>query len=431
MSVPDDDEPIRRHISDLLKQIEQMDVLDNLNIPFVDTVQSEIGQLRRMLADQRPARLALVGRRGSGKSSLINAIFGDYIAEVGHETAMTGQATWWSYEGERGIIDVLDTRGLQEGSTPQQQDSASHARASIKQALEEKPADVMVFLVKASEVDSAIDADIDALVELSDWLNDAYGHRPPIVGVVTHCDTVEPKNVELHDPDDFPAQDVQEKRERVRRIVANLKGKLRDRAALADHLMGPIGVSSYMSWRDDGSIRADERWHIEKLTDYLVDEIPDQAKFQLARLAQVRFVQRKVANRLVQAVSVVCGALGAAPLPVADIAPITGLQVSMIVGIGYLSGRNLDMEAATEFIAAMGVNAGAAFGFREAARALVQFVPLAGNAVSAAIAYGATYALGKAAIAYFIGDADEEEARDIFERQKSEAKQEFDEESLE
>jgi uncharacterized protein (DUF697 family) len=88
------------------------------------------------------------------------------------------------------------------------------------------------------------------------------------------------------------------------------------------------------------------------------------------------------------------------------------------------------MEAATEFIAAMGVNAGAAFGFRQAARALVQFVPIAGNAVSAAIAYGATYALGKAAIAYFIGDADEEEARDIFERQKAEAKNEFDEDSL-
>ncbi|MFB6350365.1 MAG: hypothetical protein ABEN55_11820, partial [Bradymonadaceae bacterium] len=66
----------------------------------------------------------------------------------------------------------------------------------------------------------------------------------------------------------------------------------------------------------------------------------------------------------------------------------------------------------------MGLNAGAAFGFREAARALVQLIPVAGNAISGAIAFGATYGLGKAAIAYFIGDADEEEAREIFEEER-------------
>ncbi|MFB6350366.1 MAG: hypothetical protein ABEN55_11825, partial [Bradymonadaceae bacterium] len=66
-----------------------------------------------------------------------------------------------------------------------------------------------------------------------------------------------------------------------------------------------------------------------------------------ARLSQVKFVQRKMASRLVHAASVICGAIGAAPTPLADIAPITGAQVSMVVGIGYLSGRDLDMKAAT------------------------------------------------------------------------------------
>ena len=424
MSKAERGEEIRREISNLLRQIE--DMIEDLEIPFASQMKEEIGEIRRFLTDHRAPRLALVGRRGAGKSSLINAIFGEYVSEVGHEGAMTGEATWWDYEGARGTIEVLDTRGLQEGSSPEQADEAETAEESIKRALAERPADAIVFLVKASEVDAAIDADIDALEELAEWLEESYGHRAPVVAVVTHCDILEPKKVELHRPEDFPARDIDEKKERVKRITSDLKQKIRERDRLAGQLMGPLGVSSYISWRDDGTMRADDRWHIDQLTEYLVEELPDEAKFELARLSQVKHVQRKVANRIVQATSIVCGGIGTAPTPVADIAPITGAQIAMVVGVGYLSGRDLDMKAATEFVAAMGLNAGAAFGFREAARAIVQLIPVAGNAVSGAIAYGATYGLGKAAIAYFIGDADEDEAREIFENERSEAKDEYD-----
>lgn len=420
---------LRGDMSAVLQQIEKM--IELSDIPFAEQLKDEIGEIRRLLTEHRPPRLALVGRRGAGKSSLINALFGEYVAEVGHEGAMTGEATWWDYEGERGAIEVLDTRGFQEGSSPDQEDSADSAEASIKRALADRRADAIVFLVKATEVDAAIGGDIDALAEIADWLEETYGHRAPVVAVMTHCDILEPKKVELHDPEHVPERDIEEKRQRVKRLASDLKQKIREQPELAGQLLGPIGVSCYISWREDGSMRADDRWHIDRLTQYLIDELPDEAKFELARLSQVRFVQRKIANRLVQATSFVCGGIGAAPLPVADIAPMTAAQATMVVGVGYLSGRDLDMEAATEFIAAMGLNAGAAFGFREAARALVQLIPVAGTAVSAAIAYGATYGLGKAAIAYFIGDADEEEARQIFEQQRERAKEEYEDEEPE
>jgi uncharacterized protein (DUF697 family)/GTP-binding protein EngB required for normal cell division len=411
-------------ISEFLKMLER--IIEEMDIPFASQVKEELAEFRRLVTEQRPPRLALVGRRGSGKSSLINAIFGEHVAEVGHESAMTGEANWWDYAGERGTIEVLDTRGLQEGSSPHKEDIADTAKESIKKALEDRRADAIIFLVKASEVDAAIDGDIDALEELADWVEQVYGHRAPIVAVVTHCDILEPKKVELHNPGDFPDGDIQEKEDRVGRITSDLKQKLRDRDSLKDQLLGPIGVSSYISWRDDDTIRADDRWNIDRLTRYLVDELPDQAQYELARLSQVRFIQRRLANRLVHATSVVCGGIGAAPTPLADIAPITGAQLSMVVGIGYLSGRDLDMKTAAEFVGAMGVNAGAAIGFREAARALAQLIPVAGNAISGAIAFGATYGLGKAAIAYFIGEADADEARQVFEQTRDEAKEEYD-----
>ena len=427
MSRTTDGAAIRGEISDVLKQIEGL--IDEMDIPFASQIKEELGEMRRFLTDHRPPRLALVGRRGSGKSSLINAIFGEQVAEVGHERATTGEAKWWDYEGERGTIEVLDTRGFQEGSSPTQEDVADSAKESIKRALDDRPTDAVVFLTKATEVDAAIGGDIEALKELSDWLEDTYGHRPPVVAVVTHCDILEPKKVELHNPDDFDPRDIEEKEDRVKRITSDLKQKIREEDELRDQLYGPIGVSAYISWRDDGTMRYDDRWHIDRLTEYLVDELPDEAKFELARLSQVKFVQRKIANRLVHASSIVSGGIGAAPTPIADIAPLTAVQVVMVIGIGYLSGRDLDMKAATEFIAAMGLNAGAAFGFREAARALVQLIPVAGNAVSGAIAYGATFGLGKAAIAYFIGDADEDEARQVFENQRKEAADDYDDES--
>lgn len=44
---------------------------------------------------------------------------------------------------------------------------------------------------------------------------------------------------------------------------------------------------------------------------------------------------------------------------------------------------------------ALGVNAGAAFEAREAARALAQLIPVAGSAILGAVAYGTTHGIGK------------------------------------
>ena len=99
----------------------------------------------------------------------------------------------------------------------------------------------------------------------------------------------------------------------------------------------------------------------------------------------------------------------------ADIAPITGLQVMLVMGIGYIAGRTLTMKSAAEMLTALGVNVGAAFALREAARALIKFVfPGAGNVVSASVAFAGTVGIGRAAVAYFIEGASAAEARRLF-----------------
>jgi uncharacterized protein (DUF697 family) len=67
-----------------------------------------------------------------------------------------------------------------------------------------------------------------------------------------------------------------------------------------------------------------------------------------------------------------------------------------------------------EFLGTLGASVAAGFVFREAARAAVKTVPFWGNAVSGVVAGAGTYAIGRAAITYFVDDSPIEETRRIF-----------------
>jgi uncharacterized protein (DUF697 family) len=116
---------------------------------------------------------------------------------------------------------------------------------------------------------------------------------------------------------------------------------------------------------------------------------------------------------LIKAVTAICATIGLQPIPFADYPILTGLQVMMVSGIMHISGRAVNVKSAGEFLAALGVNAGAGLAFREGARALLKFLPGWGNVISGAIAGGGTYALGRAASAYFIEGVGIKEARKL------------------
>ena len=72
------------------------------------------------------------------------------------------------------------------------------------------------------------------------------------------------------------------------------------------------------------------------------------------------------------------------------------------------------MRLVMEFLGALGFNIGAGLAMREGARALLKIIPIWGNAVSGFIAGAGTYAIGRAAIAYFIEETPITETRKIF-----------------
>jgi uncharacterized protein (DUF697 family) len=257
-----------------------------------------------------------------------------------------------------------------------------------------------------------MDEDLAQLTSLHKRLKDTHGAKVPIVAVVTQCDLLEPKTTRLHAEDDEDPEDYREKLARVKRIERQVAEQVRSAdSTLKEAFVAAAGVAAYQSWRSDGSRRADERWRIEGLVEYLYEELPREARLELVRLAQAKSLQRKLARAMSSTVAGACALIAATPIPVGDIAPITSLQVMLVSSIGYIGGRSLTTKTATEFLTAAGFNVGAGLALREAARALVKLIPVAGNLASAAIAFAATMGIGEAAIAYFIDGASIEVAK--------------------
>ena len=151
-----------------------------------------------------------------------------------------------------------------------------------------------------------------------------------------------------------------------------------------------------------------------RLMSLLAAELPNEAKIEMIRISRDRQAQLHVAQMLIKSTTAICAAIGAQPIPLADMPILTSLQVLMVSGIMYISGRERSLRAATEFIAALGANLGVGMLLREGARAMLKFFPGWGNVVCGMVAGAGTYAIGRAATAYFLEGASLKEARQTY-----------------
>lgn len=379
-------------------------VLDALPGPMKKRVERDLGKLKQLVLEQRLPRILIVGRRGSGKSSLINAIFGSSMAGVGPVRAHTGKGTWYTYSTDQGDLRILDTRGFGEGSRP---GGAEHdtAEEEIAAAIGAEAPDAILFLCKAKEIDARIDEDIRSLLEVHRKIVEEHHYRPPIVGLVTQVDELDPVRI-------GPPFAHEQKLRNIEEACAALAQAFAEAGHPAEKI---LPVATYLEFEEGGIVDA-RIWNVDRLLEYLVEVLPASAQLVMARTTRVRAVQKKLANEIVGVATSLCAGLAAVPIPLADTIPITAIQVGMISGIGYLAGRDMNKQTTVEFISAMGLNVGAGLAFRQLARGLIKLIPVAGSIISAAVAAGGTWALGQAAILYFLEGRSAAEAKAHFER---------------
>ena len=181
-----------------------------------------------------------------------------------------------------------------------------------------------------------------------------------------------------------------------------------------------LDVQPYVRDRLLTVVRITEKQSAEtrRLMSLLAAELPNQAKIEMIRISRDRHAQLHVAQMLIKSTTAICAAIGAQPIPLADMPVLTALQVLMVSGIMYISGRERSLRAATEFIAALGANVGVGMLLREGTRAMLKFLPGWGNVVCGMVAGAGTYAIGRAAMAYFLEGVSLKEAKQTYLRSR-------------
>lgn len=415
MATNSDMDTLRDRLRKCLDEFEEK-LLPIIPEPLRSKLLSEIGRIREMFIDSREPRFAIVGPSGAGKSSLINAIFGQKVAQTGDVKPTTGICKWYNYKGKNGELAILDTRGLGEASKPTEETQHKSPKEEIEPAIVEQCPDALIFLCKATEVRTHIEEDVKDLTHLKSFVLDKHSYDPPMLGVITQVDLLAPPDVAEPPYDDPNKQkNITEAKDYLSKI---LKKSFED-------IIDVIPTSTYMRWFSNGDIDHDRSWNIDVLFENLSEKIPKDAMLQWAKLSQLKSLQKKIARRATRIAAGLAGAVGAQPIPFADMPIITGIQIGLVTSICYISGRKVNRRTAKEFSAATGLNIGGAIGLRELARALIKLLPGPGNLISGFIAAAATLALGEAAIAYFIEGLSVKEVKRVYEKEKKKREDEI------
>jgi uncharacterized protein (DUF697 family) len=316
----------------------------------------ELTPLKELFLQQRPPRLLFLGSSKVPIDRLINTLFTP-AAQEQMNVAVMPVHRWvdWNVSGQ-GTISILDARGADASAAAQVQEALGHQLPDIIFRFEDsqnptraEPADLVLRLAHDSE---------------------ALGGAK-LVEVV------------------FGSEN------RTKQFEEGLKTQ----PVIGDRLLKVIPFSEM------GSAEARE------LLSLLAEELPNQAKIEMIRISGDRDAQLHVAQMLIKSTTAICTAIGMQPIPLADMPILTSLQVIMVSGIMYISGRERSLRAATEFMTALGANVGAGMLLREGARAILKFFPGWGNVVCGMVAGAGTYAIGRAASAFFIGGVSLKDAR--------------------
>src|SRR6184192_1291186 len=324
-------------------------------------VLSELTPFKELFLQQRPPRFLLIGSSTIPTPRILNALFSPDAHEQMNVAVMPVHR-WvdWDISGH-GTISVLDARGAD-----------ASAAAQVEDDLKRQPPDIVfVFDDGEPKIEKASDHNSTELaLRVQHDFGGSFGDAK-VIGIAFGS------NIR----------------------AAQFEEALKAQPALRGRLLKVVVFSDVHG----AETRA--------LLSLLARELPNQSKIEIIRISRDREAQQHVAQLLIKSTTAICTAIGAQPIPLADLPILTSLQVMMVSGIMYVSGRERSWRPAAEFITALGANVGAGMLLREGARAILKFFPGWGNIVCGMVAGAGTYAIGRAATAFFIGGVSLKDAR--------------------
>lgn len=309
--------------------------------------------------------LAVFGKTGVGKSTLVNAIFGTEVAETGLGKPVTRGLVYYRHPG--GLLGLYDSEGFETGTSGDEILAGLRTFVSDSRAL-------------------PIDQQIHAAWYLVRWSDRRFEERQadfvralaeigvPVMLVITQVPSREgvphPEAVELAN------------------YIQSLGLPLRPdgRAYLTNALADPFTGSPVFG--------------LQELLDATYLVVPEVATaaltaVQILDLERKRQAARKIIN---QSVALAAG-VGATPIPFSDAALLVPTQVTMIARVTAAYGLPADRSRALAAAGAVVLTGGATMAGRYIATSLLKAIPggqIATSAISATVAGSLTRAVGEA-----------------------------------
>lgn len=339
---------------------------------------TELTPLKELFLQQRTPRFVFAGSAKTPAQQILAAIF-PASGEQANQ-ALVEVYRWQEMNLVNvGMISLLDVRGSDATNGKQ-----------IEDQLSRDPADIIFFVDDGDTPRSPRKKDLDRLVELIQR-DPAAGNAAKIIGLQLNISGRAP---DAKSPERKTASPVE-------RLRAALEGRPEIRARLLDVLQLQLPDRA-------GSIATTQS---NQILSILARNVPNAARVEIVRMSGDREAQREIAQVLVKSTTAICTAIGTQPIPLADLPILTTLQLVMVSGIMYISGRERSLRAATEFMGALGANVGAGMILREGTRAILKFFPGWGNVVCGMVAGAGTYAMGRASTAFFLDGVTLKDAR--------------------
>jgi len=335
-------------------------------------VLQELTPLKELFLQQRAPRFVLTGSNRLPLQEIVAALFA-WTPPTASRDVLMELFRWHAVDlSGRGAVSFLDARGAEPRSI-----------SKITEELQEQPADIMLHLAEEGSLTIA-PVELENLATFIASTPAAHA-KPRVVGVVLHGGGTAHRGFHNGEGSLASPKDTR----------ASLQKALQEQPGVGEHLLQVAEISADAA--DEKS-----RGTARQFMSMLARGMPNEGRVEMARIANDRAIQGEIAQTLVKSTTAICAAIGAQPIPLADLPILTALQLLMVSGIMYISGRERSLRAATEFVGALGVNVGAGMILREGTRALLKFFPGWGNVVCGAVAGAGTYAMGRASIVYFL-----------------------------